>query len=77
MKTINKSDLHFIGLYRGIEQYEVLSDMSLLVLKLDEDRYYLSKCEKNEDYNVNIIERISAFYIKGVSALGELIEVKE
>lgn len=76
MKTIDREDLHFIGLYRGIEQYEVLSDMSLLVLKLG-DNYYLSKCDdwRNGGYNANIMNRIYNFYSIGVEALGEKIKI--
>lgn len=77
MKTIKKSDLHFIGNYRGIEQYEVLSDMSLLVLMLDNKHCYLSKITENEDYNANILRRITAFYSIGSKALGEKVEVIE
>lgn len=76
MKTFNKSDLHFIGLYRGIEQYEVLSDISLVLLKLG-NNYYLSKVDDLAQYNTNIAVRINNFYgSEGIKALGDLVEVE-
>ena len=82
MKEIKKSDLHFIGHLRGIDQYEVLSDMSLLVLSLG-DRYFLSKVvdwENGDHYNDVIYTRITLFYNtpKGENAfecLGEEIKI--
>jgi hypothetical protein len=84
MKTISKKDLHRIGHLRGIDQYEVLSDLSLLVLCCG-DRYFLSRVANYEDsdhYNNVIYTRITLFYNtpKGENAfecLGEEIKVIE
>lgn len=84
MKEISKKDLHFIGHLRGIDQYEIKSDLSLLVLSLG-DRYFLSKVANYEDsdhYNNVIYTRITLFYNtpKGENALeclGEEIKVIE
>lgn len=84
MKEISKKDLHFIGHLRGIDQYEVLSDMSLLVLSLG-DRYYLSKVANWKDsdhYNNVIYSRITLFYNtprgeNALECLGEEIKVIE
>ena len=77
MKTINKSDLHFIGHLRGIDQYEIKGDFLGLVLKLG-DNYYLSHATSNEQYNTNIAVRIHNFHspLGEVADLGELVEVK-
>lgn len=62
MKEIKKEEMRFIGHLRGIDQYEILSDMSLLVLKFG-DRYFLSKVENwQTEYNNFILSRISLFY---------------
>ncbi len=76
MKTINKSDLHFIGHLRGIDQYEIKGDFLALVLKLG-DNYYLSYANSDEHYNINIAVRIHNFYspLGEVADLGELIKV--
>jgi len=82
MREISKSDLHKIGHLRGIDQYEVLSDMSLLVLCCG-DRYFLSKVDNWEtDYNKMILARISLFYRtpsnqNAWECLGEPIKVIE
>lgn len=84
MKEVSKKDLHLIGHLRGIDQYEVLSDMSLLVLSVG-DRYFLSKVANYQDsahYNDVIYNRIMLFYNtpKGENAfecLGEEIKVIE
>ena len=75
MRTFKKDELRFIGLYRGIEQYEVLDDMSLVLLKLGDD-YYLSQASDINAYNTNILVRIGNFYgSEGIKALGEKVEV--
>ena len=76
MKTIKREEMRMIGHWRGFTQYEITSDMSLLVLTHDDKHYYLSKCEEDQDYNSNIIRRICGFYgDEGRKALGEEIEV--
>lgn len=75
METINKEKLHFIGLFRGIEQYEILGDATALLLKCG-DKYYFSRSNNIWDYNKNIVDRIYNFYgEQGIKALGELVEV--
>ena len=79
MKTISKENMRKIGHLRGITQYEVLDDMSLLILQLG-DRYFLSKVDNwQTDYNNMILARISLFYRvsgeKAFESLGEEIKV--
>ena len=78
MKTIERKELRFIGCLKGISQYEVRGDMSLLVLELS-DHYYLSKCENwQSEYNQNIAHRIGVCYGSGYAnkeCLGEEIKV--
>lgn len=81
MQKIKKSDLHFIGHLRGIDQYEVLSDVSLLVLSLG-NRYFLSRVDNwQTDYNSFILTRISLFYRgtgkEAFECLGEEVEIVE
>lgn len=76
-KVFKKSDLHFIGHFRGIDQYEVLDDTMALALVLAfNNKYYLSYASNMHDYNTNILNRINLFYgVMGHKALGEEIEV--
>ena len=78
MRTFKKSDLHFIGHLRGIDQYEVQSDLSILILKLN-DKYYYSECKDLKKYNDMILSRITLAY-KGspidTTCLGEEIIVE-
>jgi len=78
MKEIKRSDLHFIGHLRGIDQYEILSDLHLLVLKLG-DKYYLSSVDDLNNYNKMIMARITLAYKQATGidteALGEEIKV--
>lgn len=76
MKTLKHDNLRLIGHWRGVEQFEVLDNMALLVLTLDRKNWYLSQVNDGEDYNANIIKRISNFYQVGVQALGELVNVE-
>ena len=80
MRTIEKAKLRQIGHLRGITQYEVLDDMSLLVLRIG-DRCFLSQVKNWEtEYNDAILSRINLFYLgkgqKAFECLGEEIIVK-
>lgn len=76
MKTINKSDMHFIGIYKGISQYELKSDRNALVCELS-DSYYYSRVDDEKDYQKELIKRVCGCYSNGYDStlLGEKVEV--
>ena len=78
MKTIKKSDLHFIGVLKGIFQYDLKSDRNALVLELS-DNYYYSRVENESDYQKELIRRVCGCYSNGYdrALLGEKVEVIE
>lgn len=78
MKTINKSDMHCIGVYKGISQYELKSDRNALVCELS-GSYYYSRVENENDYQKELIKRVCGCYSNGYdnTLLGEKVEVIE
>ena len=58
---MNKKDLHFIGILKGISQYEVLGDTTALVLELN-GKYYISFCRGMYDFQDNLIKRVCGCY---------------
>lgn len=78
MKTIKKSDLHFIGVLKGIYQYELKSDKNALVLELS-GNYYYSRVDDEKDYQKELIKRVCGCYSNGYdnALLGEKVEVIE
>lgn len=76
MKTIKKSDLHFIGVLKGIFQYELKSDKNALVLELS-DNYYYSRVDNENDYQKELIRRVCDCYSNGYdnAILGEKVEI--
>ena len=78
MKTIKKSDLHFIGVLKGIFQYELKSDKNALVCELS-GSYYYSRVDNEKRYQKELIERVCGCYSNGYdnTLLGEKVEVIE
>lgn len=76
MQTFKKSDLHIIGHWKGMTQYEIKGDTTGLVIELS-DRFYLSHSKNMYDYRDNLIDRLDKCYYNDYdkSYLGEEIKV--
>ena len=76
MITIKKSDMHIIGVYKGISQYELKSDRNALVCELS-DNYYYSRVDNKNDYQKELIRRVCDCYSNGYNnaILGEKVEI--
>ena len=76
MKRFNKKDLHCIGVLKGISQYEIKSDLNILICELSGD-YYYSRVDDVKDYQKELINRVCGCYTHNYdhSFLGEVCEV--